>query len=114
VRESQHNELSLKGTEERITAILTNIHIIRSIRYSRSDYTASNVLMDYTTALEAVHLTDKQANALDYRYEKDLTQKEVSTLMGCTQQAVQQHIKAAVKKIAIAYRGNTEGGVHNE
>lgn len=99
------NELSLKGTEDRIAAILINIHDLRSVRYSRSDYTASNVLMDYSKALEAAALTRKQVDAINFVYEMDLTQKEASDLMGCTQQAVQQHIKAAIKKIATSYKG---------
>lgn len=92
-------------SEKGVYALLANIHHVRALRFARSDYDACNILLDYLLAYENADLTEKQKEALDLVYEKDLTQKEAAERMGATQQAVQQHIKAAVKKIAETYKG---------
>lgn len=106
-----HNSQFMKqydvGTVGGVYAVLSNIHRLRNARIVRSDFNASVVLIDFERAMNNAGLTDKQHQAIHLVYERDLTQREASEIMECTQQAVQQHIKAGVGKIADVY---TKGG----
>ena len=97
-------------TEKGVYALLSNIHYVRALRFARSDYDACNILIDFLLAYESADLTPRQKDALALVYERDITQKEAAEYMGASQQAVQQHIKAAVRKIAETY---SKGGVNN-
>ena len=85
-----------------VTSLLTDIHDLREQRFRGTDTTfLSCVLMDFERILQSVRLTERQAQALWFRYELDLSQGEIAELMGISQQAVSKHIDNAVAKIVI-------------
>lgn len=107
-----HNAQFMKkydiGTIGGVYALLSNIHRLRESRIRKSDFNASAILIDFGVAYKNAGLTKKQKQAIYLVYEKDLTQYDASKIMECSQQAVQQHIKAGVKKIVNKY--NRGGG----
>ncbi|MBC9786552.1 RNA polymerase subunit sigma-28, partial [Heliobacterium chlorum] len=46
--------------ERGIYALLANVHKLREMRFSRGDYDASNLLIDFTDAVEEAGLTARQ------------------------------------------------------
>lgn len=82
--------------------LLTDIHSLREKRFQGTDTTfLSCVLIDFERVLAQARLTTRQAQAIWYRYEQDVTQAEVAELMGISQQAVSKHIDNAIAKIVI-------------
>lgn len=92
-----------------IYALLANIHHMREMRFVRGDYDACNLLLDFYDAYEAANLTERQREILRLVFEKDMRQQDVALEMGISQQAVSDHVKAAVQKIARVNRQREVG-----
>lgn len=85
-----------------ITHLLKDVHALREQRYQGTDTTfLSCVLMDFERLQSKARLTPRQAEALWYHYELDLTQSESAYRMGISQQAISKHIDNAIAKIVI-------------
>ncbi|WP_176759039.1 sigma factor-like helix-turn-helix DNA-binding protein [Alkaliphilus peptidifermentans] len=96
-------------TSKELQGVLSNINQLSSLRYTSSGYDASDILIDYLRAYEKAGLTEKQEKIINLVYKREYTQKEAAEILGCSQQAVQQHIKASFKKIVEAYKGDLPG-----
>jgi predicted DNA-binding protein (UPF0251 family) len=82
--------------------LLKDIHDLREQRFQGTDTTfLSCILIDYERLQEKARLTKRQAEALWYHFELDLTQAEVAEQMGISQQAISKHIDNAIAKIVI-------------
>ncbi len=108
-----------------VNAVLSNIHYLRLERvhlpvggvtygtkcnYTK-DYTSelSDILLDFMEAYKQTKFTSKQRMAVKLVFEQDYTQKEAACEMGCSQQSINQHIRAVIRKIAENYeRGEME------
>lgn len=101
-------------TEQGVNAFLSNYHHIRSSAIDKGDYDAIILMVDFEIAFSKISITDRQREAVNLVFFKDLTQREAGNIMGITQQAVQQLTHAVVKKIANQYTQDlqdVQGGV---
>ncbi|MBC9786777.1 RNA polymerase subunit sigma-28, partial [Heliobacterium chlorum] len=73
------------------------------------DYDASNLLIDFTDAVEEAGLTARQRLVLYLIYIRCFSQHEVAQMLNITQQGVSDHINAAVVRIATVNRLKEEG-----
>jgi len=83
-------------------AILTNMHALKQRRYV-GDLNASDTLIDLERAIDMAQLTKRQQEALALVYDVGLTQKQAADVMGTSQQAVADSIKAATNEIDEVY-----------
>lgn len=83
-----------------ILALLNNIHHVRELRFYSGDYDASILLIDFERAMIRAGLTRRQRQVIDLVFEKGLTQTEAAAVLGITQQAVNDHILSAARRIA--------------
>lgn len=102
------NHKEIEYTEKTIYEILKLKHQLKkdSRRNFAGAFGSSDILADFYNLVSKTKLTKRQKEAIYFVYDMQLTQKEASEMMGISQQAVQQHIKGAVIKIADTYRGN--------
>ena len=84
-------------TPEGIFALLQNYHALTANNTTR----VSDIVVDFHAAIKTANLTENQHMAVRITID-GLTQREVAEARGCTQQAVQQHLQAAIRKIAKA------------
>ena len=96
-------------TPKGVHALLSNIHYIREGRFTRGDYDASILLMDYKQSLEEAKLTARQRQIIDIVFEQDMYQEEAANILGISQQAVSDHINALVRRIATLNRQKEAG-----
>ncbi len=102
------------NTPEGVFALLSNIHRVANDRLYKSDFDAVDLILDLYFTSRKVTLTGRQAEAVHLIFIKDLTQTQAAHKMGISQQAVQQHLWAAVRRIAKKYRQeDNEGGLTN-
>lgn len=97
--ERQLDSMFPVDTVKGILALLNNVHHVRELRYW-GDYDASNLLLDLEHSMTRAKLTRRQRQVLDLVYEEDLTQTEAARRLGVSQQAVNDHILSAARKIA--------------
>ncbi|MFT4413210.1 sigma factor-like helix-turn-helix DNA-binding protein [Fredinandcohnia humi] len=83
-----------------IYALLSNIHHIREMRFSRGDLDASILLLDFEDSMNKTNLTLRQQQTIYLFFEKDLTQQEVAEILQISQQAVSEHLNNAIRRIA--------------
>jgi len=62
------------------------------------------------TARVEAQLTDRQAEALYYVFERDMTQVKAAELMGVRREAVKRHVDVALAKIARVYEAWSHRG----
>lgn len=55
-------------------------------------------------------MTDRQAEALYYVFERDMTQVKAAELMGVRREAVKRHVDVALAKIARVYEAWSHRG----
>lgn len=84
-----------------VYALLYHLHYIREMRFTRGDYDASNLLLDFCQSLEEAKLTERQRRVLFYVFILDMTQKDAAHLLQISQQAVSDHVYSAIAKIAL-------------
>lgn len=84
-----------------IYALLYQLHYIREMRFTRGEYDASNLLIDFSKSLEEANLTDRQISVLYYVFVRDMTQKDAAHLLHISQQAVSDHVYSAIARIAL-------------
>ncbi|WP_242211065.1 RNA polymerase subunit sigma [Paenibacillus polymyxa] len=96
-----------------VRSLLRDRHRISSARF-RGDTAASDILIDLHSAINSAGLTDSQMEVVAWVSGRDLTQKQTSTVMKITQQAVAKMYDAAVGKIAEVYRRWDYGDVEVE
>lgn len=111
--ERRLNAMFPVDTEAGILALLSNIHHVRELRFLSGDYDASILLLDFAASIEGAELTQKQRQALYLVFEQDLKQVDAGKIMGISQQAVNDHIAAAVKKI-VNYNRKLEGAIKTD
>lgn len=63
-----------------------------------------DLLIDIDLLFEVSKLTEKQKKVVDLYYFKQLTQREVSEVLGISQQAVLDHITKVKKKLEIGLK----------
>ncbi|QGG47684.1 sigma factor-like helix-turn-helix DNA-binding protein [Heliorestis convoluta] len=87
-----------------IYALLLNFYHLREARYIRGEYDASVLLLDFYNSLHEAKLTKRQKEILYHVFIKDMMQQEVAGKLNITQQAVSDHVNAAIRKIATLNR----------
>lgn len=102
------HELKLRAlypldTPEGVNALLSDIHHVKSARFYKGDISACNLLIDLLIATREIKFTPRQLEALYLVFILDFTQREAAQIMNCTQQAVQQFVWGAVRRIARQY-----------
>lgn len=85
-----------------VRLLLGDYHALVSRRFA-GDYDACVILADLGTAQAEAQLTERQAEALYYVFERDLTQVKAAELMGIAQKNVSEYIDNALEKIADIY-----------
>ncbi|MBC9785929.1 RNA polymerase subunit sigma-28 [Heliobacterium chlorum] len=95
--------------ERGIYALLANVHKLREMRFSRADYAASDLLIDFTNSVVEASLTSRQRLVIYLVYFRGYTQQEVARRLSITQQGVSDHINAAVSRIAVVNRNKEQG-----
>lgn len=78
--------------------VLSSLHALRERRYV-GDLSASDTLIDLSSAINDANLTERQIEALELVYVKDLTQKSAGEQMGVGQNTVSMLISRAVEAI---------------
>ena len=78
--------------------VLSSLHTLRERRYV-GDLSASDTLIDLSSAIKDANLTERQIEALELVYVKDLTQKRAGEQMGVGQNTVSMLISRAVEAI---------------
>lgn len=96
-------------TPEGVEALLKNFHKVAISRYELGDYDACNLILDFFTALGKCKFTPRQIQSLTFVYFLDYSQREAAEIMGCSPQSTQQHVRAAITKIAKQYARDLEG-----
>jgi RNA polymerase sigma factor (sigma-70 family) len=96
-------------TSEGVRALLDNIHHVREQRFTRGDYDAANLLLDFERSKAGANLTLRQKEVMALSFEQDLKQEDVAQLLGISQQGVSDHINSAIKKIALYNHVREEG-----
>ena len=76
--------------------------------YTKGDYDALNVLIDFKQAIEETGLTVKQKDALYYVYELGYKQEEAANVLGIAQKNVSTRIDTAINRIAESQGYNEE------
>lgn len=84
-----------------IYALLYHLHYIREMRFTRGDYDASNLLIDFNKSLEEANLTDRQRRVLYYVFFCDMNQRDAAHLLQISQQAVSDHVYSAIARVAL-------------
>lgn len=90
-------------TIEGVRRLFEDIHRIRAARLTKTDYNVSNLLIDFQRAIEQAGLTRRQARALYWYYERDLTEREAARKMGVSRQTLSEYIEKALRKIAAVF-----------
>jgi DNA-directed RNA polymerase specialized sigma24 family protein len=95
-----------------VQRLLGDYHHLYARRIDKSDFPASDILMDLRLAIAKAGLTDRQRQALRLYYIELKTQEEVAMEMdGITQAGVHYHLQGALKRLATVYRRWDYGGV---
>ncbi|MEK4970693.1 sigma factor-like helix-turn-helix DNA-binding protein [Cytobacillus sp. FSL R7-0696] len=92
-----------------VRILLGDYHALVSRRYA-GDYDACVILADLGTARAKAQLTERQADALYYVFERDLTQVRTAELMGVSKQTVNRLVNVALTKIARVYEAWSRRG----
>lgn len=92
-----------------VRILLGDYHALVSRRYA-GDYDACVILADLETARAKAQLTERQADALYYVFERDLTQVRTAELMGVSKQTVNRLVNVALTKIARVYEAWSRRG----
>jgi predicted XRE-type DNA-binding protein len=88
-----------------VKRLMTDLHRLRSARFERGDYAASDILLDLDNAIIAANLTVRQRQAVYYLYEEDYGQGEVAEILGIDQSNVSRAADRALEWIATVFRG---------
>ncbi|GIQ70912.1 sigma factor-like helix-turn-helix DNA-binding protein [Xylanibacillus composti] len=88
--------------EVQVTRLLENRPYLAERRY-KGDTSACDVLLDLDGAMTMAALTNRQAEAIFYVFDRGCTQASAARHMNITQQAVRQLLLAACRKIAMIY-----------
>jgi RNA polymerase sigma factor (sigma-70 family) len=86
-------------TEGGVTAFLNDYHKLAEARFFANDFSISDMLLDFETAIEEA-LTERQKQVVRLTYYKDMRQADVARALNLSQQTVQEHIRKAVKNLA--------------
>lgn len=86
-------------TVDFIVAIVQNWDKLSATANYKSEFLASDMLLDLEIILKKAKLTDKQQLILDKHWREGYTQEEVAITLGITQQMVEKHCRAIKKKI---------------
>ncbi|MBC9785890.1 DUF134 domain-containing protein [Heliobacterium chlorum] len=92
-------------SERGIYALLTQLHHVRESRFLRGDYDASLLLLDLAQSIEEANLTHRQKQALRLVFINDFIQKDAAHWMNISQQAVSDHVRSAIQRIAQVNEG---------
>ena len=96
-------------TQKGVLAILSHIHHIREGRFTRGDYDASILLIDFEQSQQEANLTARQRQIINLVFELDMYQEEAANILGISQQAVSDHVNALVRRIAVVNRQKEVG-----
>ncbi|MCW2279240.1 sigma factor-like helix-turn-helix DNA-binding protein [Heliophilum fasciatum] len=83
-----------------IYAMLIHLHHVRESRYTRGDYDASVLLLDLAQSIREAQLTRRQRQALYLVFLRDFTQRDAAHWLNISQQAVSDHVRTAIQRIA--------------
>jgi DNA-directed RNA polymerase specialized sigma24 family protein len=112
--DARHRQYTVKyalNTAEGVGRLLRDMHRLRSARFERGDYAASDILLDLDTAIQRANLTVRQRQAVYYCYEEDMRQVDAAKAMGCAQKNVSEAADRAVEAIAAVYNGWNYGEI---
>ena len=96
-------------TPKGVHALLSQIHYIREGRFTRGDYDASILLIDFEQSQQEANLTARQMQIIEMVFEQDMYQEEAANILSISQQAVSDHINALVRRIARVNRQKEVG-----
>lgn len=94
-------------TKEGVETFLLNYHNLKSSAFSKGDYDALIMLVDFELALLESELTVLELVTLERVFIEDLKRVDVAEEMGVTKQTIQTRITRATEKLAKSY---LEGG----
>jgi hypothetical protein len=107
--DTQNKERSLDAkypaldNPQNLRILLGDYHALRLRRFN-GDTSASDILIDLSTAIEMAQLTGRQSEALRLVYEEDLTQEEAGKRMGgLAKDAVNHLLDRAIEAISEVY-----------
>jgi len=86
-----------------VDMLLKDLHRLRSRRFEKGDYHASDILIDLATAIKAAKLTARQTEALSLYYVDDLTMEDVGARMGIGKQRVSRLVITGLNRVAAVY-----------
>ena len=100
-------------TEKGVQAFLTDFHKLEEARFYASDYSISDMLIDFEIAIKRA-LTSRQKEVVNLTYFKDMKQVDVASTLNLTQQTVQEHINKAIKNLATYHYIQKQRGEQDE
>ncbi|WP_235911115.1 DUF134 domain-containing protein [Heliobacterium mobile] len=80
--------------------MLTQLYHVRESRFLRGDYETSLLLLDLAQSITEANLTLRQKQALRLDFFHDFIQKDAAHGMNISQQAVSEHVRSAIQRIA--------------
>lgn len=86
-------------TEEGVKKLLEDIHTLESHAYVRGDTASIDLLVDLESAINQSEMTDRQRQAIQLLYYKDLDITVTAAIMGCDKSTASRHRKAGIKHI---------------
>ncbi|MCP1354644.1 sigma factor-like helix-turn-helix DNA-binding protein [Aneurinibacillus migulanus] len=86
-----------------VKRLMTDLHRLRSARFERGDYAASDILIDLDSAIIAANLTIRQRQAVYYVYEEDMRHEDVAKMLDISRRAIGFHVNAGISKIATVF-----------
>ncbi|MFE4202125.1 RNA polymerase sigma factor [Aneurinibacillus aneurinilyticus] len=86
-----------------VRRLLRDIHRLRSARFERGDYAASDILLDLDTAIQRANLTVRQRQAVYYVYEEDMRHEDAAGVVGVDRSAITKLLDRALERIATVY-----------
>lgn len=86
-------------TTKGVNAFLNDYHKLSEARFFANDLSISDMLIDFDCAVEKA-LTDRQKQVIKLTYFEDMRQVDVASLLGLSQQTIQEHTVKAIKNLA--------------
>lgn len=86
-------------THEGVYAFLLHYPYLESDAIYKANYNTLALLIEFDRITKPLAFTTRQQEAIHLVFMKGLTQREAGTMMGISQQAVQQLIRKVVHKI---------------
>lgn len=91
-------------SKEGIERLLRDTHKLHIRAFERGDMAAVDIMLDMELAIERAGLTDKQRQAIELLFEKDLKLKDAAALQGIEHSTLSRNKSSAITKLSNVYR----------